>query len=113
MTIAKVLAVYKTSPIVLVVESAEGTVLELPSRTCTGRAIDLVTGRGRASYKSIRCLPARLRQASTVQTAAIGLALTPVDGVPIGAEAVALRHVVLWEEAIPGLDMTSCLTARS
>ena len=29
MTIAKVLAVYKTSPIVLVVESAEGTVLEL------------------------------------------------------------------------------------
>jgi hypothetical protein len=28
-TIAKVLAVYKTSPIVLVVESAEGTVLEL------------------------------------------------------------------------------------
>ena len=29
MTIAKVLAVYKTSPIVLVVESAEGMVLEL------------------------------------------------------------------------------------
>jgi hypothetical protein len=29
MTIAKVLAVYKTSPVVLVVESAEGTVLEL------------------------------------------------------------------------------------
>jgi hypothetical protein len=29
MTIAKVLAVYKTSPIVLVVESAEGTVCEL------------------------------------------------------------------------------------
>jgi hypothetical protein len=29
MTIAKVLAVYKTSPIVLVVESAEGTVLEV------------------------------------------------------------------------------------
>jgi hypothetical protein len=29
MTIAKVLAVYKTSPLVLVVESAEGTVLEL------------------------------------------------------------------------------------
>jgi hypothetical protein len=29
MTIAKVLAVYKTSPIVLVVESVEGTVLEL------------------------------------------------------------------------------------
>jgi hypothetical protein len=29
MTIAKVLAVYKTAPIVLVVESAEGTVLEL------------------------------------------------------------------------------------
>lgn len=29
MTIAKVLAVYNTSPIVLVVESAEGTVLEL------------------------------------------------------------------------------------
>ena len=29
MTIAQVLAVYKTSPIVLVVESAEGTVLEL------------------------------------------------------------------------------------
>ena len=29
MTIAKVLAVYKTLPIVLVVESAEGTVLEL------------------------------------------------------------------------------------
>jgi hypothetical protein len=28
MTIAKVLAVYKTSPIVLVVESAEGTVCE-------------------------------------------------------------------------------------
>jgi hypothetical protein len=32
MTIAKVLAVYKTAPIVLVVESVEGTVLEL-SRT--------------------------------------------------------------------------------
>jgi hypothetical protein len=29
MTIDKVLAVYKTSPLVLVVESAEGTVLEL------------------------------------------------------------------------------------
>jgi hypothetical protein len=29
MTIAKVLAVYKTSPLVLVVESAEGIVLEL------------------------------------------------------------------------------------
>jgi hypothetical protein len=29
MTIAKVLAVYKTSPLVLMVESAEGTVLEL------------------------------------------------------------------------------------
>jgi hypothetical protein len=29
MTIAKVLAVYKTAPIVLVVESAEGMVLEL------------------------------------------------------------------------------------
>ena len=29
MTIAKVLAVYKTSPIVLVVESADSTVLEL------------------------------------------------------------------------------------
>ena len=29
MTIAKVLAVYKTAPIVLVVESAEGAVLEL------------------------------------------------------------------------------------
>jgi hypothetical protein len=29
MTIAKVLAVYKTSPMVLVVESAEGMVLEL------------------------------------------------------------------------------------
>ena len=29
MTIAKVLAVYKTAPMVLVVESAEGTVLEL------------------------------------------------------------------------------------
>jgi hypothetical protein len=29
MTIAKVLAVYKTSPLVLVVESAEGTVYEL------------------------------------------------------------------------------------
>jgi hypothetical protein len=29
MTIAKVLAVYKTAPTVLVVESAEGTVLEL------------------------------------------------------------------------------------
>jgi hypothetical protein len=29
MTIAKVLAVYKTAPLVLIVESAEGTVLEL------------------------------------------------------------------------------------
>jgi hypothetical protein len=29
MTIAKVLAVYKTTPLVLVVESTEGTVLEL------------------------------------------------------------------------------------
>jgi hypothetical protein len=29
MTIAKVLAVYKTAPIVLIVESAEGTVCEL------------------------------------------------------------------------------------
>src|SRR5262245_17166786 len=73
-----------------------------PSRTCTGRTIGLVTRGGRASPKSIRCLPARLRQASAVRTTPIGLALTPVDGVPIGAEAVALRHVVRWEEAIPG-----------
>jgi hypothetical protein len=32
MTIAKVLAVYKTAPIVLVVKSSEGTVCELPLR---------------------------------------------------------------------------------
>jgi hypothetical protein len=32
MTIAKVLAMYKTTPIVLVVESAEGTVCELSFR---------------------------------------------------------------------------------
>jgi hypothetical protein len=47
-----------------------------------------------------------------VQTTAIGLALIPVDGVPIGGEPVALRHVVLWKEAIPGLDMKFCFTAR-
>src|SRR4030095_4267653 len=60
----------------------------------------------------IRCLPARLLQASAVRTTPIGLALTPVDGVPIGVEAVALRHVVLWEEAILGLDMTCCRPFR-
>jgi hypothetical protein len=38
MTIAKVLAVYKTSPIVLVVESAEGTVLELSLTDLHGAA---------------------------------------------------------------------------
>jgi hypothetical protein len=38
MTIAKVLAVYKTSPIVLVVESAEGTVLELSLTDLRGAA---------------------------------------------------------------------------
>ena len=37
-TIAKVLAVYKTSPIVLVVESAEGTVLELSLTDLHGAA---------------------------------------------------------------------------
>jgi hypothetical protein len=36
MTIAKVLAVYKTAPIVLVVESAEGTVCELSLRDLRG-----------------------------------------------------------------------------
>ena len=39
MTIAKVLAVYKTAPIVLVVESAEGTVLELSLTDLHGAAI--------------------------------------------------------------------------
>ncbi len=36
MMIAKVLAVYKTAPIVLVVESAEGTVCELSLRNLRG-----------------------------------------------------------------------------
>jgi hypothetical protein len=38
MTIAKVLAVYKTSPLVLVVESAEGMVLELSLTDLQGAA---------------------------------------------------------------------------
>jgi hypothetical protein len=37
MTIAKVLAVYNTSPLVLIVESAEGTVCELPLTDLHGR----------------------------------------------------------------------------
>jgi hypothetical protein len=64
MTIAKVLAVYKTAPIVLVVESAEGTCVNCPSRTCTGQAIDGVTTPARASSRTIGCLPASLWQAS-------------------------------------------------
>ena len=39
MTIAKVLAVYKTAPLVLVVESTEGAVCELSLADRTGQAI--------------------------------------------------------------------------
>jgi hypothetical protein len=64
MTIAKVLAVYKTSPIVLVVVSVESTVCDLSLTDLHAGAIGLVTGRGGASSRSIGCLPASLRQAS-------------------------------------------------
>jgi hypothetical protein len=39
MMIAKVLAVYKTAPIVLVVEPAEALCVSCPSGTCARRAI--------------------------------------------------------------------------
>ena len=99
MTIAKVLAVYKTSPIVLVVESVESTVCDLSLTDLHAGAIGLVTGRGGASSRSIGCLPANLRQASTGRPTAIGLALPPGDGVPIGAAPVRWRHIAGWEEA--------------
>jgi hypothetical protein len=61
MTIAKVLAVYKTSPIVLVVESADGTVLELSLTDLHGAGHRLSDG-ARTSliedYRLFTCQPA-------------------------------------------------------
>jgi hypothetical protein len=60
MTIDKVLAVYKTSPLVLVVESAEGTVLEL-SLTDLHRAGHRLSDGARTSlieeYQLFTCQP--------------------------------------------------------
>jgi hypothetical protein len=60
MTIAKVLAVYKTAPIVLVVESAEGTVGEL-SLTDLGGAGHRLSGDACTSlveeYQLFTCQP--------------------------------------------------------
>jgi hypothetical protein len=60
MTIDEVLAVYKTSPLVLVVESAEGTVLEL-SLTDLHRAGHRLSDGARTSlikaYQLFTCQP--------------------------------------------------------
>ena len=60
MTIAKVLAVYKTTPIMLVVESAEGTVCELSLTDLRGEGHRLSDG-ARASlvemYQLFTCHP--------------------------------------------------------
>jgi hypothetical protein len=78
------------------VESAEGTVCELSLTDLHGGAIGLVTARGRASSRSIGCLPASLRQASHRADD------RHLDGVPMGAAPVLLRHVVRWEKTAPG-----------
>ena len=102
MTIAKVLAVYRPRPSSSLWSLRRGRCWSCPSRTCTGQPIGLVMGRGRASSKSIRCLPASLRQASAVRTTAIGLALTPADGVPIG-ESRWLCTTSSWGRGHPRL----------
>jgi hypothetical protein len=61
MTIAKVLAVYKTSPLVLVVESAEGTVLELSLTDLRGAGHRLSDDACRSlveDYQMFTCQPA-------------------------------------------------------
>jgi hypothetical protein len=60
MTIANVLAVYKTAPIVLVVESAEGTVCELSLRDLRGtghRLSDDACTRLVEAYQLFTCQP--------------------------------------------------------
>ena len=61
MTIAKVLAVYKTAPIVLVVESAEGAVLELPLTDLHGAGHRFSDGAWTSlveEYRMFTCQPA-------------------------------------------------------
>jgi len=60
MTIAKVLAVYKTAPIVLVVESAEGMVLELSLTDLRGAGHRLSDGACTSlieDYRLFTCQP--------------------------------------------------------
>jgi hypothetical protein len=60
MTIDKVLAVYKTVPIVLVVESAEGTVCELSLRDLRGAGHRLSDGARKSlieEYRLFTCQP--------------------------------------------------------
>ena len=54
MTIDKVLAVYKTVPIVLVVESAEGTVCELSLRDLRGAGHRLSDGARKSLIEEYR-----------------------------------------------------------
>jgi hypothetical protein len=65
MTITKVLAVYKTVPIILVVESTEGAVCELSFADLHGAGHRFRTMPTPASSRRISCLPANQRQAST------------------------------------------------
>ena len=61
MTIAKVLAVYKTAPIVLVVESAEGAVLELSLTDLHGAGHRFSDGAWTSlveEYRMFTCQPA-------------------------------------------------------
>jgi hypothetical protein len=61
MTIAKVLAVYKTSPLVLVVESAEGTVCELSLTDLHGAGHRFSDGAWTSlveEYRMFTCQPA-------------------------------------------------------
>jgi hypothetical protein len=61
MTITKVLAVYKTSPIVLVVESTEGTVCELSLTDLHGAGHRLSDGAWTSlveEYRLFTCQPA-------------------------------------------------------
>jgi hypothetical protein len=61
MTIAKVLAVYKTSPLVLVVESAQGTVCELFLTDLHGRDHRFRDGAWTSlveEYRMFTCQPA-------------------------------------------------------
>jgi hypothetical protein len=66
MTIAKVLAVYKTAPMVLVVESAEGTVLELSLADLHGTGHRLSDEACRSlieAYQLFTCQPVGRRHA--------------------------------------------------